>query len=752
MKIPIKNIPTFDANKNEWSTTSFKTQKEFADFLLKDCFKEPGEYGFDKTTKKWNELAQIFDKEKAYTQLPEGSSDYWKFWDSEELKSRLGIIWKSGNKTWYLTRDYYFLLNFCPIINKEKHNEESFTSIRDVQYHMMLYEKIGECLHLHTPILKKRQMLFSYCHVAKATNFIWFENKKTVKILASDEAYIDDVNGSWKIFNGYKNHINQHTGWVRIFSPESYPAIQQKEKIKIAGKWVTEGNESTMVAKTLKRDVTTAVGGPGYWIWHEEGGIAPKADSTLQYLAPALESGNEKSGSFCIGGSVGDLEACKPLREFLLKPERYGMFGVPTKWFDETGQVKVCGLFIPTQYGMPQACDEFGNTLVEEALELLKQQEEEWKLLPPEQYILRKSQNPKTIKEAFAWRKQAYFNVQRIERRQEELKLQLQNGIVKQKQGLLEEDKEGNIKLKLLSDFEEFNRPQEIGYPVNEKLQDKRGCVTIWEDPDRETPNLYYAGVDPIGLQDNYTSPSVFSMHIYKRGYTEIDQTTGNKKTVRGRIVATYRGRFKSVEDTNEQGLLLLRLYKAKAACERNKDNFINYCRRKGYSTLIAMKKDLPFDKDIDMAGTKNDEYGIYKGADGALERILKKNAYDYLEIEIDTIHKKEKDSEDLGEIVKTIRGYQLVNDYWMLEEYKLYNDEDNFDSFISSSLAISYGTAAELTYEKKVYKESEVVKPKEPPKPKIRSMLPVYGQRTGWNQRKKPGQKNNNNRSFLNY
>ena len=233
MKIPIKNIPTFDANKNEWSTTSFNNQKEFATFLLENCFKEPGEYAFDASTKGWNKLAQIFEKEKAYTYIPEGSADYWKFWDEEELKCRLGIIWKHNKKIWYLTRDYYFLLNFCPIINKEKHNEESFTSIRDVQYHMMLYEKIGEAFHLHTPILKKRQMLFSYCHAAKALNFIWFENKKTVKILASDEAYIDDVNGSWKIINAYKNHINQHTGWVRIFSPESYPAIQQKEKIKI---------------------------------------------------------------------------------------------------------------------------------------------------------------------------------------------------------------------------------------------------------------------------------------------------------------------------------------------------------------------------------------------------------------------------------------------------------------------------------------------------------------------------------------
>ena len=748
MKVPIKNIPTFDANKNEWSTTSFNTQKEFGDFLLNNCFKEPGEYEFDESTKGWNNLAIVFESEKLYTPYAEGSTDYWKFWDTEELKSRLGVLWKHNDKVWYLTRDYYFLLNFCPIINKEKGNEESFMSIRDVQYHMMIYEKIGELLHLHTPILKKRQMAFSNCHGAKALNFIWFENKKTIKMLASDEAYLDDVNGTWKMINAFKNHLNQHTGWVRIFSPESYPAIQQKEKIKVGGKWVTEGNESTLVAKTLKRDVTTAVGGAAYWIYHEEGGIAPKADSTLQYLAPALESGNEKSGSFCIGGSVGDLEACKPLKEFLTKPERYEMLAVPTKWYDETGQIKMCGLFIPTQYGMPQAVDEFGNSQVDKALELLKAQEEEWKLLPPEQYILRKSQNPKTIKEAFAWRKQSYFNVQRIERRQEELKLQLKDGIVKQQQGLLFEDKNGEIKLKKLSDFNDANRPAEIGYPVDKNQIDKRGCVTIWEMPEIGTANLYYAGVDPIGLQDNNTSDSVFSMHVYKRGYTEIDQTTGDKKTVRGKIVATYRGRFKSVEDTNEQGLLLLRLYKAKAACERNKDNFINFCRRKGYSILIAKKHELPFDKDIDMAGTKNDEFGIYKGADGALERILKKNAYDYLEIEIDTIHKKSKEDDEIGEVVKTIRGYQLVNDYWMLEEYKLYNDEDNFDSFISSSLAISYGVAAELTYEKKVYKASKIEKPKQLPQPKIRSYLPIYN---GYSQNQKRSNKNKN-RSLLNY
>lgn len=747
MKIPIKNIPTYDANLKEWSTTSFDSQKQFAKYLIDNCFKEPGEYEFDKSTQGWNAMATKFNNEKAYTHHAENSNDYFKFWDFEELKCRLGVFWKHNDKIWYLTRDYYFLLNYCPIINKEIGNEESFMSIRDVQYHMMMYEKIAELSHLHSAILKKRQMAFSYCHAAKMLNFIWFENKKTLKMLASDEAFIDNINGTWKYIEAYKNHLNQHSGWARIFSPESFPSIQQKEKIKVNGKWVTEGNESTLVAKTLKRDVTTAVGGPGYWIFHEEGGIAPKADNTLHYLEPALSNGNEKSGSFCIGGSVGDLDHCKPLKKFMKEPENYAMLGVPTKWFDDTKQVKICGLFIPTQYGYPQAVDEFGNSLVEKALELIAIEEKEWLKLPADEYILKRSQNPKTIKEAFDWRKTSYYNVQRIERRQEELKLQLISGEVKQQRGLLYENKNGEIILKKEHEFPEHERPTEMGYPVDIQQKDKRGFVTIWEMPEKGVTNLYYAGVDPVGLQDNFTSESLFSMHIYKRGHTVIDTVTGDKKTVRGKIVATYRGRYKSVDDTNEMGLLLLRLYKAKAACERNKDNFINYCRRKNYAQLIAKKSDLPFDKDIDMAGTKNDEYGIYKGSDGRLELVLRKDAYDYLETEIDTIHQKGPDEFTIGKVMKTIRGYQLVNDYWMLEEYKLYNDEDNFDSFISSSLAISYGMAAELTYEKKVFIQSEVQKPKAPVQKPRQSYLPNY------KPYQRPQAKNQkSNRSRLNY
>ena len=734
MKVPCKNIPTYNYQTKKWSTTSFKDQLEFGDYLFKNCYKDCGEYKFHKDLHaKWNEVGRLWTETKRYTDYAPGTPEYNDFWDNEELKSRLGVLWINGEDIWYTTRDYYFLINFCPIVNKEQGYTETFCDIRDGQYHMMLYEKLAEIFHQHAAILKRRQFLFSFCHVAKTVNYLFFENRKRLKWFASDDSYIDDVNGSWSILNQYKTHLNNHTDWYRSFSPDKGGEIQQRQQVKKKGKWEWEGNESSVVAKTLNKDPKKGVGGPTFWAWYEEGGIAPTADTTLQFMEPALTSGLSRVGSFCIGGSVGDLDECKPLEQFIKHPNRYGFFKVPTKWYDETGIVQECGLFIPAQYSMPEATDEHGNSDVELALKLLHKaefegfkageygkiaDEEAWVTLPPEDYILKKSQNPKNIKEAFAWRTTSFFNVQRIERRQKTIKLLKEQGNWEEKRGLLEINSKGEIVLKPLESFQEHNRPEEMVYPVDVKKIDKRGCVTIYEEPDEDVqPGTYFGGVDSVEVGISTTSESLFSIHIYKRGCRIIKTTGDGSKEItyeRGKLVATYFGRFDNPKDHNEQGLLLLRKYKALAACERNRPNFINYCRDKGFSYLIARKSELPFDKDLDATGTRNDEYGVYSGNDGKLLQRIKQAIYEYIDSEIDTVHKITSDG-TVGDVVKTVRGYDLVNDYWLLEELKLYNDDGNFDKTISAGLAIILGVSRELDHEKTIYEEDKEDKKRQP-------------------------------------
>lgn len=734
MKVSCKNIPTYDYDTKEWSTTSFPNQLALGNFLEEKCFKEPGEYKFDERVFEWNIPAKTWTEKGRYTDYARGTFEYNEYWDNEELKCRLGVIWKAKDVVWYTPRDYYFLINYCPIVNKEKDYTETFADVRDGQYHMMLYEKIAEIFHQHSCELKRRQFLYSFCHVAKTVNYLWFENKKRLKWFASDDSYLDDVNGSWSILTQYKTHLNNHTDWYKEFSPDGAGEMQQKQKVKRNGKWEWEGNHSSLIARTLGKDPKKGVGGPTYYAWYEEGGIAPTADRTLQFMEPAMVSGVSRVGSFSIGGSVGDLSECKPLENFIKEPGKYGFYKVPTRWFDDSGTIHECGLFIPAQYGMPEATDEFGNSQIEKALALLHKaefegfkageygkikDEEPWINLPTEDYILKKSQSPKTIKEAFDWRKAPYFNAQRIERRQKSLKIIHEEGSLEEYKGLLELTREGKIRLKPLSEFPEHDRPTPMEYPVNPKILDKRGCCYIWEMPEEDCDSgTYFAGVDSIETGITETSNSLFSIHIYKRGVKKIHINSKGEQEIsfeRGKIVAAYCGRFKNPNDHNEQGLLLLRMFKALAACERNRPNFINYCRSKGYSYLIAKRSELPFDKDLDVTGSRNDEYGIYAGNDGKLLDREKKTMYEYIDAEIDTIHKKtSEDTDSIGEIVKTVRGYDLINDYWLLEELKLWNEDNNSDRFVSAALAIILGVSREIDHDKTVYSQDkqERVKP----------------------------------------
>lgn len=739
MKVPCKNIPTYNVQTGEWSKTSFSTQKEMGDFLRENCYREPGEYGFNESTKDWNKVAQFYEKNGYYTIFAEGTTDYKEFWDTEKLKCRLGVFWVDGDKTFYLTRDYYFLLNFCRIINKEANQTEGFASIRDVQYHMCLYMKLAEIFSKHAAILKRRQMMFSYTMVAKCLNYLMFESKKTIKIFASDDGYINDKKGSWKILNGYVDFINRKTAWFRNYQG-TYPETQQIEKVKIQGKWFTEGNESTLLAFTTKKDEKAGVGGPLYLGWYEEGGIAPTMDTTLQYLEPAIENGNEKSGSMVMGGSVGDLNECKPLQKMIEFPDIYDVLEVDTKWYDDSKKPRPCGLFIPAQYGMPQAVDEYGNSLVDLALQLLDEQEEQWKKLPPDKYVLRKSQNPRTIKDAFRIRTISEYPVLLLQNQQNRITLKDKENKwdFKPIKCLLEEDKDGNIV------FNSKDLPPEHEYPINPEWKDKRGCCTIYEMPLEKNPTFftYFGGLDPVEADDTSTSNSVASLDIFRKGQRIKYKDKNGKEHVRiegDKLVATYRGRFDSVEKTNEQMWFLIKLYNAFTLVERSKPNFVNYMRRLGRDKYLAKESDIPLFKDINVnAALTQSPFGFIfsQKGDSAMWKFFKDTLKSYLKTEYSYVY------DTNGEVMKIFRGVDRIDDFWLIEEIiQFVEGEGNYDRKISFMAALTLCKINEInvgmatTYEKT--QEEIDKKPVHKPKPK-QSLIGGYNKPTTY----RPGNK----------
>jgi hypothetical protein len=1037
MLVQFENIPFYNADTDVWSTVDFNNQDEFASYL-ESIFKQPGEYNFDASTQGWNAEARKFEEKGAYCFSPYMSNDFKNYWNQQKERCRKGVLWKSGNNEWYLDRAYYMLLNFLPIINKEKGNIESFLSIRDVQYHISLYEKIAECRNKHSIITKKRQcaeqphseliygkngwvkmgdirvgdeiwnpdgtlqtvidksshknaevyefefldgrkcragiehnwqlydavlkkevvlntkdllnrniftpvndkyvgyrysipyilpcnkpttllpidpyiigcllgdgsmmgnsvdittyddyiketfesilknthvlthsrkprgskfyrftlksidrssnplikelkkiglynkncynkfiptiykessveqkvrlltglmdadgyvnskgnnihytttskvlsedvcylvrslglkcsvsiktpkdinhkefyrinisgnILFdifslpkklnrfrlrktkhlkntlsltsikkldyledsscimvdnpnhlyitsnfivthnsSYWHTAKMINIYWFEKKAILRNLASDENYLIGDTGIWNYYNGYRDFLNEFTAWNRPNTPNKDLSWVQRIEVNNNGVKSFKGRKSVMTGVSLKKSATGGVGGPSYYTYHEEAGIAPKLDKTYIFTKPALSSGlGMTTGMFIAAGSVGDLKDCQPLKKYMYSPEENGFLGVPNHFAKKDGTIEITGLYIPEQWGLPGFIDEFGNSKVSEALDYLNDTYAKMEAeMDPEDFQLELSQRPRFMDEAFAFRTVSKFPLRKIEKRQDLLKNSSEK---KYRKAWLSEDDNGRVKV-------EFVDKEEVRYPVDAKAKDKEGVVLIHKMPET-TPAMftYYAGVDNIEVEETTTSKSLYSIYIVE-GSTQVkywDKEGVEKIREEGdTIVASWTGRLNSVEDTNKVGELLIRLYNAFTLCERNKPNFITHMIKQGYRHLLATANDVPIWKEASdiVDPTKNLEIGIYMDSTGKKQAIADDYLIQWLKEERDAIYKTDSQGIMTNEKVKTITTLDGIDDFWLLEELK--NEKDNTDRRDALRLAIMLKT-----------------------------------------------------------
>ena len=696
MKVRFENIPLYNEDTDEWSEFSFDTQKDFKDFLI-SIFKEPGLYEFDESTDKWNSEANKFDKDGLYCRSPYNSIDYRKYWDDQKKKCRTGIIWKNGPKSWYIDGAYYMLLNFLPIMNKEMGNIESFPSIRDVQYHIALYEKIAETDHKHSIVTKKRQCLSSYWHTAKMICVFFFEKKAILRNLASDEAYLTGDKGIWNYYNGYRDFLNEHTAWYRPNSPNKDLSWIQRIEVNNAGLKSFRGLKSIMTGVTLKKSPTAGVGGPSYYSYHEEAGVAPKMDKTYIFTKPALSSMlGQTTGMFIAAGSVGELKDCKPLKKYMYAPEENGFLGTTNNFCNKDKVPKITGLYIPEQWGMPGFVDEHGNSLVDEALayidEVYTKMEKE---MTPEDFQLELSQRPRYLDEAFANREVSKFPIRQLEKRQSALKDQDR----KPKKAELYEE-EGVVKIR-------FIEREDAPYPVDPKSKDKRGCVLIHKMPE-QNPKMftYYAGVDNVEVGTSETSPSLYSIYVVE-GSTEVvywDESNTERIKIEGdKIVASWTGRYDDIDDTNEQGELLIRLYNAFTLCERNKPNFITHMIKKGYRHLLASSNDVPLFKeaqDIIDPSSKLD-IGIYMDNTNKKQGIADDYLIKWLKQPMEVFQRRDKDGNLTEEVTYVQNMINFLDDYWLMEELR--NEKDNTDRRDALRLAIMLKTMQQAIGRKSV-------------------------------------------------
>lgn len=698
---PYLKVPTYDAATGIWDYTIFHTRDEFVTFLW-SCWAEPGQYGFDETSFKFNEQARYFNSTGIYCASPFRSKDYIAYWNAQKERNTKGAIFKSNGKTWYLSRYYYFWLNFCRIYNKEK-NAFTFADVRDAQYHMALYEELARHSYKHAGILKKRQIASSYFHAAVLLNDFYFEEGAVNKIAGSLKDYINEK-GTWRFLEEYRNFLNEHTAWYRPCNPDKVLNWEQKIEVVSNGRKKDKGNKSTIIGLVLEKDPTNGVGGPCSKFFHEEAGIASQMNKTLEFLLPAMKSGMIYTGFFMVAGSVGDLDHCKPLKEIMEHPESKDVLAVETNLIDDKGTVGMRALFIPEQWSMQPCIDNFGNSLVEEALRMILEEREQWKKdLSPEDYQLRISQKPINIEEAFAHRTASKFPMHLVTAQQRRI-----------------ENKE--YRTEFMDIYRDINTGKPVlketkkipirEFPIRTKEIDKTGAIEIYEHPDPKAPwGTYYASVDPVGEGKTTTSESLCSIYIYKNPVeVTVHKSDGTieSRIERDKIVACWCGRFDDINKTHERLELLIEAYNAWTVVENNVSLFIQHMIARRKQKYLVPKSMIMFLRE---AGANTNVYQDYGWKNTGT--LFKDHMLSYL-IEF---MKEEIDVETLpnGDIVKTTYGIERIPDVMAMVEAREYKDKVNVDRLVALTALVAFAKLQQSTsgFKKRVeHEDVKAVKP----------------------------------------
>lgn len=669
-----QDIPTYD--NGTWTTTSFDSRQDFSDFIF-GVFREPGKYGFNDTTNKiFISESTKFRSDGVYCTAPFKSKDFIAYWDDQKTKCRKGIIVKDKDNTWFLAREYYMWLNFLPIFDKEQQKFD-FAKIRDAQYHMALYELLAELNYKHSAILKKRQIASSYYHMGKLINQQWFEAGVTLKIGASLKDYINEK-GSWKFLQEYAAFLNEHTAWYRPMSPDKVMMWQQKIEVRKGDRKTEVGLKGTIQGMSFEKDPTNGVGGPVKYFFHEEAGIAPKMDQTYEYMRPAMRSGLITTGMFIAAGSVGDLSQCNPLKDMILNPLSKDVYAVETDLIDSKGTIGMSGLFIPEQWSMPPHIDDYGNSLVEQALKALDEQFAKWKdELSPEDYQLRISQHPRNIEEAFAHRTVSVFPPHLLTAQQRRI-----------------EDKEyGYEFLDIFTDengkvaVKQTSKLPIKEFPVTKKTEDKTGVLVVWERPVADpTFGQYYASIDPVSEGKTTTSESLCSIYVMKAP-VEVTKVTGIETETYvepDKIVAAWCGRFDDINKTHQRLELIIEWYNAWTVIENNISLFIQYMISRKKQRYLVPKSQIMFLKDLGANANVFQEYG-WKNTGTLFKQHLLSYAIEYTKEELDVETKPD------GTIIRTKYGIERIPDPMLLTEMREYADGVNVDRLVSFAALVAF-------------------------------------------------------------
>ena len=533
-----------------------------------------------------------------YCQYPEGTSEFFAYWDEQMDRCKYGYTADDGD---FISGYNYFYLNFCPIqriIYNTITNSDGSTTIKktrdlqfpdfyDYDYYFFQAVEQAETEGKHLCALKSRRKGYSYKNAAMACrNYYLFAGSKTY-IYASNKQYLTEDGILTKAWD-YMDFIDKNTAWGKKRSVNTQmrkrAGFYTKDEY---GNEVELGFKSEIIGVTLKDNPDVVRGKAGKLIIFEEAGSFSELGAAWQIARPSVEQDGMAFGTMIAVGTGGDEDShFETLKDMFYNPDGYNCLGFDNIW-DETPSDKKCGFFIPQYTNMDFRDDKGnrlymdvdGNTLRKKSLEYIltdrrKVIENATNSVAVDRYVAEHCITPQEACLEFGG------NIFPKKELQEQLaKIRINKHLSNHKQvGDLVWNTDGSLKwvIKKLGDI--------THYPLK-RDDDPTGSIVIWEHPVPDAPiGLYILGVDPYDHDQSGTN-SLGSTFVYKRF-----QSFENYYDI---IVAEYTGRPQTAEEYYENLRKLAIYYNGRIMYENERKGLFPYFTAKHCDYLLADQPDI---------------------------------------------------------------------------------------------------------------------------------------------------------------
>ncbi len=326
-----------------------------------------------KNSDKFRQPALRFLEVGSYCQYPEGTSEYYKYWDEQMDRCKNGYTADDGD---FISGYNYFYLNFCPIqriiyttINNpdgstkiKKTRDLQFPDFYDYDYYFFQAVEDAEGEGKHLCALKSRRKGYSYKNASMACrNYYLFPGSKTY-IYASNKQYLTEDGILTKAWD-YMDFIDKNTAWGKKRSVNTQMRKRAGFFTKDEyGNEIELGFKSEIIGVTLKDNPDVVRGKAGKLIIFEEAGSFSELGAAWQIARPSVEQDGMAFGTMIAFGTGGDEDShFETLKDMFYNPDGYNCIGFDNIW-DETPSDKKCGFFIP-QYTNMDFRDDAGNRI-----------------------------------------------------------------------------------------------------------------------------------------------------------------------------------------------------------------------------------------------------------------------------------------------------------------------------------------------------------------------------------------------------